>query len=133
MAQIRPAPRFSFFLSFEGARRIFIAIGVIFVASGIVVTGLRLAGAIPPGFSWHGPAFLALGSLGVVIARFGVRSRRRWPLALLIAVYGPWTVWGLLGDIRQRLWPLVAGETLGLALLLWAVASVVAARPRRGE
>lgn len=118
--------RLSPFMTFEAARRVFAAIGIIFILSGITVTTLRLAGVIPSAFSWHGPTFLILGLLGVTTTRLGLRSPRLWPPVLLAIVYGPWTVLGLLGDIRQRLWPLVAGETLGLALLMWALACAVA-------
>lgn len=118
-------------MTFEAARRVFVAIGIIFIMSGVTVTTLRLAGAIPSAFSWHGPAFLVLGLAGVTTARLGLRSLRPWPLILLAIVYGPWTVLGLLGDIRQRLWPMVAGEALGLVLLLWALASALAIWARR--
>lgn len=131
MDPVRSRPRATLLLTFDGTRRVFAAIGLIFVLSGITVTTLRLAGAIPPALSWHGPAFLILGGVGVVTARLGLRSPRLRPLALLAVCYGPWTVVGLLGDIRQGLWPLVVGEALGLALLLWALVSAVAIWARR--
>jgi len=117
--------------SFETARRVFAAIGMIFILSGLTVTTLRLAGMIPPAFSWHGPLFLILGLIGLTTTRLGLRSPRLWPLVVLATVYGPWTVLGLLGDIRQRLWPLVAGEAVGLALLTWALACAAARWARR--
>jgi len=118
--------RLSLFTTFEAARRVFAAIGIIFISSGITVTTLHAARVIPSAFGWHGPWFLILGLVGVTTTRLGLRSPRLWPLAVLAIVYGPWTVLGLLGDIRQRLWPLVAGEALGLAVLMWALACAAA-------
>lgn len=50
---------------------------------------------------------------------------RRWPLVILALLYVPWTIIGLIGDTKQGYWLLVAGETVGLALVFWAITRVM--------
>jgi hypothetical protein len=69
--------------------------------------------------------FLALGTIGALTAWFGLRGGRKWPLAILASLYVPWTIVGLVGDTKQGYWPLVAGEALGLAIVVWSVATVI--------
>lgn len=107
------------------AKRVLIAIGLLFVANGLIIGGLRLAQVIPRGYGWLAPLFLALGAIGTLTAWFGLRGGRRWPLAVLALAYVPWTIVGLVGDTRQGYWLLVAGETLGLVLVVWAIATVM--------
>lgn len=103
------------------ARWTLVGVGAVFVVSGSIVTGLYLAGVVPRAYDWQGPVFLALGAAGVTASWFGLKAGRRWPAALLAALYLPWTAVGLIGDTRQGFWPLVAGEALGFAAVAWAV------------
>ena len=121
-----PSSRHPFLMSFAAARRALAAIGIVFLVSGVTVAALWWARVIPAAFHWHGPAFLFLGAVGTTTALLWLRPHRRWVLAVLGAVYGPWTVLGLLGDLRQGLWALVAGEGFGLMLLAWALVSAAA-------
>jgi hypothetical protein len=105
------------------ARWILIGVGVVFIISGLVLTVLNWAGLIPASYNWQGPIFLVLGIIGVVTAWFSLKSAEIWPLIVLALVYLPWTVIGLIGDIRQRYWPLVIGEAVGLILVVLAILS----------
>ncbi len=89
--------------------------------NGLVVGSLRLAKVIPVSYGWLGPLFLTLGLVGLVTAWLGLRLARPWPLAVLALAYIPWTVIGLIGDSKQGYWPLVAGETVALVLVSWAL------------
>ena len=100
----------------KSARWILVGVGILFVMNGLLVTSLHLAGVIPAAYSWQGPAFLVLGVLGFATAFCGLRGKRAWPLLLLGLFYIPWTVIGLIGDTGQGYWPLVIGESVGLAL-----------------
>lgn len=106
------------------AKRVLIGIGLLFIVNGLVIGGLRLAEAIPGSYSWLAPLFLALGAVGTLTASLGLRDGRRWPLVVLGLVYVPWTILGLIGDTGQGYWPLVAGETLGLVLVVWAITTI---------
>ena len=108
-------------LSHAAARWILIAVGIIFIASGLIVTSLYFANVIPAGYNWQGPLFLILGSIGFAAAYFGLRPIRPWALFVLAVVYIPWTIIGLAGDIRQGFWPLVIGEGVGLILVVSAL------------
>ena len=100
-------------------------IGVLFVVSGLIIGGLRLAQAIPRSYGWLVPLFLALGTLGTLTAWLGLRNGRRWPLVILAILYIPWTIIGAISDTKQGYWPLVAGETLGLVLVVWAITTIM--------
>ena len=106
------------------AKGVLIGVGLIFVVSGLMVAGLRLAQSIPPSYGWLAPLFLALGAVGSLTAWFGLRKGRRWPLAIIALLYVPWTIVGLLGDAKQGYWPLVAAEALGLVFVVWAIATI---------
>ncbi len=84
-----------------------------------------MAQVIPRSYGWYAPLFLALGAVGTLTAWFGLRDGRRWPLVVLGLAYVPWTVVGLIGDTKQGYWLLVAGETLGLVLAVWAITTVL--------
>ena len=103
------------------AKWILIGAGVVFMLNGLVVGSLHLAKVIPASYGWLGPLFLTLGLVGLVTAWWGLRSARRWPLAVLALAYIPWTVIGLIGDSKQGYWPLVAGEAVALVLVSWAL------------
>jgi hypothetical protein len=107
------------------AKGILVAVGVLFVVSGLVITTLRLARVIAPGYGWLAPIFFALGVVGTLTAWFGLRDGRRWPLVPLGLLYVPWTIIGLVGDVKQGYWPLVAGESLGLVLVAWAIITIM--------
>jgi hypothetical protein len=103
------------------ARWVLVAVGVVFLVSGIIVTSLYLGGKIPSTYDWQGPTFLALGIAGAFTSALGLRAGRRWPVLVLGILYVPWTLIGLLGDTRQGLWPLVVGEAVGLVAVAWAM------------
>ncbi len=107
------------------AKRVLIGIGLLFIVNGLIIAGLRLAQVIPRSYGWLVPLFLALGTVGTLTASFGLRVGRRWPLVVLGLVYGPWMIVGLIGDTRQGYWLLVAGETLGLVLVVWAITTLM--------
>jgi hypothetical protein len=107
------------------AKRVLTGIGLLFIVNGLVIGGLRLAQVIPRGYGWLAPLFLALGAVGTLTASLGLRDGRRWPLVVLGLVYIPWTILGLIGDTKRGYWPLVAGETLGLVLVVWAITTVM--------
>lgn len=107
------------------AKRVLIGIGLLFIVSGMVIGGLRLAQVIPRSYGWLAPLFLALGAVGTLTASLGLKDGRRWPLVVLALLYVPWTIVGLIGDTKQGYWPLVAGETLGLVLAVWAITTVM--------
>ena len=107
------------------AKHVLVGIGLLFVVNGLIIGGLRLAQVIPPGYGWLAPLFLALGAVGTLTAWFGLKDGRRWPLVILALLYVPWTIIGLIGDAKQGYWPLVAGETVGLALVVWAITTVM--------
>jgi len=109
------------FLSIVAARRVLIAVGIIFLVSGLIVTSLNLARVIPASYNWQGPSFLILGIVGFSTAYFGLRAARPWTLIVLAIAYLPWTVIGLIGDARQGFWPLVIGESVGLFMVLLAL------------
>ncbi len=105
----------------EVAKWILIGAGVLFTVNGVIVLSLIWAGVIPAGFTRVGGIFLTLGIVGSPVAWFGLRSVRIWPLAILSLAFVPWTLIGLLADTRQGYWLLVAGEAIGLVLILWAL------------
>ncbi|MBI3681238.1 MAG: hypothetical protein HY235_12685 [Acidobacteria bacterium] len=107
------------------AKHVLVGIGLLFVVNGLIIGGLRLAQVIPPSYGWLAPLFLALGAAGTLTAWFGLRDGRRWPLVILALLYVPWTIIGLIGDTKQGYWLLVAGETVGLALVFWAITRVM--------
>ena len=107
------------------AKRVLVAIGLLFVANGLVIGGLRFGGVISPAYGWLSPVFASLGVIGALTAWFGLRDGRRWPVAILSVLYVPWTIVGLVGDTKQEYWPLVAGEALGLLVIVWAVTTIV--------
>ena len=109
------------FLTVVTSRWVLIAIGLVFLVSGLIVTSLNLAKVIPASYNWQGPSFLILGIVGFSTAYFGLRVVRPWALIVLACTYVPWTVIGLIGDIRQGFWPLIIGETTGLVLVLLAL------------
>ena len=121
------------YASFKVARSVLVAIGVVFLVSGTMVTTLNRVGVLPSSYNWQGPLFLLLGAIGANTAWFGLRSPRVWPLAVLVAVYVPWIIVGLVGDIGQGFWPLVAAEALGLVLFFWAATSAAVASNRRSR
>lgn len=116
-------------MSFAAARLALAAIGIVFLASGVTVAALWWSRVIPAAFHWHGPVFLVLGAAGTTTALYWLRPDRRWVLAVLAALYGPWTLVGLRGDLRQGLWALAAGEAFGLMLLAWTIVSAAARGP----
>ncbi len=107
------------------ATRVLIGMGLLFILNGLIIGGLRLAQVIPRSYGWLAPLFLALGAVGTVTASFGLRDGRRWPLVVLGLVYIPWTIVGLIADTKQGYWSLVAGETLGLVVVIWAITTVM--------
>ncbi|MCZ6727128.1 MAG: hypothetical protein O7A98_07200 [Acidobacteria bacterium] len=107
------------------AKRVLVGIGLLFVLNGLIIGGLRFVQAIPPSYGWLAPLFLALGAVGTLTAWLGLRNDRRWPLAILAMLYVPWTIIGLIGDTKQGYWPLVAGETLGLVLVVGAIITIM--------
>jgi 4-amino-4-deoxy-L-arabinose transferase-like glycosyltransferase len=116
-------------------RGILVAVGLLFLVTGVVVLALATSGVIPKDYRWVGPLFLALGLVGAPTAYLGLRSPRWWPIIVLASAYLPWTVVGLLGDIRMGYWALVAGEGVGLVLVtvsLIAAASWTRKCRRRG-
>ncbi len=115
------------------ARWVLIGVGLLFVVIGVLITSLRVAQSIPQSYGWLAPVFLTLGITGTLTAWLGLRSNRRWPLVVLAIVYLPWTIVGLVGDTKQGYWPLVVGQGLGLALVLWALAARVRMRVQQGD
>ncbi len=107
------------------AKCVLVGIGLLFVVNGMIIGGLRLAQVIAPRYGWHALLFLVLGAGGTVTAWVGLRDSRRWPLVILALLYVPWTIIGLIGDTTQGYWPLVAGEILGLVLVVWAIRTVL--------
>ena len=107
------------------AKCVLIGMGLLFFVNGLIIGGLRLAQVIPRSYGWLAPLFLALGAVGTLTASVGLRDGRRWPLVVLGLVYVPWTIVGLIGDTKQGYWPLVAGETLGLVLVVWAIITLM--------
>jgi len=103
--------------SYRVARKILIIIGIIFISSGLIVTSLNIAGIIPASYNWQGPIFLILGIVGFLMSYFGLKIRKTWVLVILFCTYVPWTVVGLIGDFKQKLWPLVIGEGMGLLII----------------
>jgi len=103
--------------SYRVARKILIIIGIIFISSGLIVTSLNIAGIIPASYNWQGPIFLILGIVGFLMSYFGLKIRKTWVLVILFCTYVPWTVLGLIGDIKQKIWPLVIGEGVGLVIV----------------
>ncbi len=115
------------------AKRVLVGVGLLFVVNGLIIGGLRLAHVVARSYGWLAPAFLAFGAVGTLTAWFGLKAGRRWPLVILALLYVPWTIIGLIGDTKQRYWPLVAGETLGLVLVVWAMTTIMRSRqPRSG-
>ena len=114
------------------AKRVLVGIGLLFVVNGLIIGGLRWAQVIPPSYGWIAPLFFALGATGTLTAWFGLKDGRRWPLLILALLYVPWPIIGLIGDTQQGYWPLVAGETLGLVLAVWAITAVMR-RPVNGR
>lgn len=108
-------------LSRVAARWVLVAVGVIFLISGLIVTSLNFLKVIPSGYNWQGPTFLVLGFVGFATAYFGLRVVRPWALIVLSLLYIPWTIIGLIGDTQQGFWALVIGETVGLAMVLFAL------------
>ncbi len=115
------------FASFKVTRWIFISIGIVFLINGVVVTSLYSAKIIPRGYSWQGPLFLVLGTLGLLTVVMWLGKPRLSPLLFLTLFFVPWTVIGLIGDIGQGFWPLVLGEGIGLFLFFWALVSGIKA------
>ena len=107
------------------AKRVLVGVGLLFVVNGLVIGGLRLAQVIPRSYGWLAPLFLALGAFGTLTAWVGLKDGRRWPLVILALLYVPWTIIGLIGDTKQEYWPLVAGEIVGLVLVVWAITTVM--------
>ncbi len=107
------------------AKRVLVGIGLLFILNGLIIGGLRLAQEIPPSYGWLAPLFLALGAVGTITAWLGLRNGRRWPLVILAVLYVPWTMIGLIGDKKQGYWPMVAGETLGLVLVIGAIITIM--------
>ena len=107
------------------AKRVLVGIGLLFVVNGLVIGGLRWAQVIPPSYGWVSPLFFALGAVGTLTAWLGLRDGRRWPLVILALLYVPWTIIGLIADTKQGYWPLVAGETVGLVLVVWAITTIM--------
>ncbi len=107
------------------AKRVLVGVGLLFVLSGLIIGGLRLAQVIPRSYGQLIPVFLALGAVGTLAAWWGLRNGRRWPLVILAILYIPWTIIGVISDTKQGYWPLVAGETLGLVLVVWAIATIM--------
>ena len=100
------------------AKLVLVGVGLLFVVSGFIVGGLRLAQSIPQSYGWLAPLFLALGTVGTLTAWFGLGKGRRWPLVILTLLYFPWTIMELLRDAKQGFWPLVSAEWLGLLLVV---------------
>ena len=71
------------------ARWVLIAIGIVFLVSGIIVTSLNLVKVIPASYNWQGPSFLILGIVGFSTAYFGLRVVRPWALIVLACTYIP--------------------------------------------
>jgi len=109
------------FFSVVTARWILIAVAIIFLVSGLVVTSLNSANVIPAAYNWQGPSFVILGVIGSFTAYFGLRALRPWAVIVLALAYIPWTVIGMIGDTRQGFWPLVMGEAAGLITVVLAL------------
>ena len=116
------------FSYFNASRKVLIAVGLIFILSGLIIGGLNAAiranvlqrsGSMPSLSAAIG--FEVLGVLGLVAAYFGLRSAKAWAWLACAVAYLPWTARGLLSDARQGLWPLVIGEALGLVLTTLAL------------
>ena len=107
------------------AKWVLVGVGLLFVAIGFIIGGLRLVQSIPQSYGWLAPLFLALGTVGTLTAWFGLRKGRRWPLVILALLYVPWTIMGLLGDAKQGYWSLVSAEWLGLLLMAWAITTIM--------
>ena len=107
--------------SYKVTRITLIIIGIIFISSGLIVTSLNIAGIIPANYNWQGPIFLILGIIGFLISYFGLRRRKTWVVVILFFAYIPWTLIGLIGDFKQKFWPLVIGEGVGLVVVFFAL------------
>ena len=107
------------------ARRVLIGVGLVFLISGAIVTSMNLLGVIPSSYNWQGPLFLVLGLVGTLIAWRLLPTKRVLSLFLLAAVFIPWTIMGLIGDSKQGYWPLVAGEAVGLMVVLLSLGTFV--------
>ncbi len=113
---------------FNASRKVLVAVGLIFILSGLIIGGLNTAirtkglqrsGSMPSMSAAIG--FEVLGLLGLVAAYFGLRSAKAWAWFACAVAYLPWTVRGFVSDARQGLWPLVIGEAVGLVLTILAL------------
>jgi len=80
-----------------------------------------MSGIIPTSYNWQGPILLILGIIGFLMSYFGLRTRKTWVVVILFCTYVPWTIIGLIGDFKQKFWPLIIGEGVGLLVVFSAL------------
>ena len=101
------------------ACRIFIGVAYLFWTVGLIVVLLTLKGFA--NHLWQAGVFLIVGAIAFTITKFGLSSSYIWAWMALVILFIPWTLLGLINDARLRYWPLVAGETLGLVVIMVAL------------
>jgi hypothetical protein len=91
----------------------------LFWAIGLIVVILSIRDVVD--FEWQGTMFLMIGTLAMLITKLGLSQARGWAWLSLAFLFIPWTLIGLSDDVERGNWPGVAGEGVGLVIIVVAL------------
>ena len=101
------------------ACRIFAGVSYLFWIIGLIVVFLSITGIAD--HTWQGSLFLVIGTIALLNTKLGMYSSHKWAWLALAVLFIPWTLIGLVDDMRLGYWPLVVGEIFGLVVITVAL------------
>jgi hypothetical protein len=105
--------------------RIFEFASYLFWVNGVAVVVFAVSNG--PSLMPFAGTFLTIGAVALLVTKQGLRRSRPWAWVALFVLFMPWTLGGLLLDIRAELWWLVAGEVFGLFVITIALVFAIPA------
>ena len=103
------------------AKSILFFVAASYVLSALILGVVRLCGETVPG--WVIGGWMTTGIAGMILAKMLTEHRPAIWWGLLIAL-GPWMVYAMIGDFRERHWIMGGVDIAGLLAIGWSLAKV---------